>query len=116
MTLDLILTPMISLTAQAAPAAPTAPGIMQFAPFLIILVMFYFLLIRPQQKRAKEHQALVEGLKSGDKVLTAGGIYGVVTNVRDKDKVITVRIAENVKIELEKSSVTSVIREIEAKS
>jgi preprotein translocase subunit YajC len=114
MTLDLTSAPLISLLAQAAPTAPAAPGILQFAPFLIILVMFYFLLIRPQQKRAKEHQALVDALKSGDKILTAGGIYGVVTNVRDKDKVITVRIAENVKIELEKSSVTTVIRDAEA--
>jgi preprotein translocase subunit YajC len=114
MTLDLTPAPLISLLAQAAPTAPSAPGILQFAPFLIILVMFYFLLIRPQQKRAKEHQALVDALKSGDKILTAGGIYGVVTNVRDKDKVITVRIAENVKIELEKSSVTTVIRDAEA--
>jgi len=114
MILDSTLATLASLLAQSAPAAPGSPGgLLSFAPFLIILVMFYFLLIRPQQKKAKEHQALVDNLKSGDKILTAGGIYGVVTNVRDKDKVISVRIAENVKIELDKSSVTTVIRDTE---
>lgn len=115
MILDSILAPLANLLAQSAPASPgqSPGGLLSFAPFLIILVMFYFLLIRPQQKKAKEHQALVDNLKSGDKILTAGGIYGVVTNVRDKDKVISVRIAENVKIELDKSSVTTVIRDAE---
>jgi len=95
-----------------ADGAPAPSPLVQFFPFLIIIVMFYFLLIRPQQKRAKEHRALIEALKSGDKILTAGGIYGVVTNV--KDKVVTVRIAENVKIELDKSSVTTVVKEADA--
>jgi preprotein translocase subunit YajC len=105
-----------TLLAMAPP--PTAPGapqpnpLVSFFPFIIIIVMFYFLLIRPQQKRAKEHKALIDNLKSGDKILTSGGIYGVVTNV--KDKVVTVRIADNVKIELDKASVASVTKDTDA--
>jgi preprotein translocase subunit YajC len=99
--------------APAAPADGAQPNpLVSFFPFLIIIVMFYFLLIRPQQKRQKEHKALIENLKSGDKVLTAGGIYGVVTNV--KEKIVTVRIAENVKVELEKASVSTVLKDEES--
>lgn len=96
----------------AAEGAPAPHPLVSFFPFLIIIVMFYFLLIRPQQKRAKEHRAMIDALKSGDKILTSGGIYGVVTNV--KEKVVTVRIAENVKVELDKASVANVIREADA--
>lgn len=106
-----------ALLAAAPPSGGSGAAqpnpLVSFFPFLIIIVMFYFLLIRPQQKRAKEHKKLLDNLKNGDKVLTAGGIYGVVTNV--KDKVVTVRIAENVKIELEKASVTNVVAEDSSK-
>lgn len=95
-----------------AEGAPAPHPLVSFFPFIIIIVMFYFLLIRPQQKRAKEHKALIDGLKSGDRIMTSGGIYGVVTNV--KDKVVTVRIAENVKIELDKNSVATVVIEGDA--
>ena len=78
-------------------------GIGQFIPLILIFVIFYFFLIRPQQKKAKEHKAMVENLKRGDKVIASGGIIGTVERVIDNDKV-EIEIAENVKVVLIKST------------
>ena len=78
-------------------------GIGQFIPLILIFVIFYFFLIRPQQKKVKEHKAMVEGLKRGDKVITSGGITGTVERIVDNDKV-EVQIAENVKVEIVKAT------------
>ena len=78
-------------------------GISQFIPLILIFVIFYFFLIRPQQKKVKEHKAIVEGLKRGDKVITSGGITGTVERIIDNDKV-EVEIAENVKVEIIKTT------------
>ena len=78
-------------------------GIGQFIPLILIFVIFYFFLIRPQQKKVKEHKAMVESLKRGDKVVTSGGIVGRVERLIDNDKV-EVEIAENVKVELVKAT------------
>ena len=78
-------------------------GIGQFIPLILIFVIFYFFLIRPQQKKVKEHKAMVESLKKGDKIVTSGGITGTISRVIDNDKV-EVEIAENVKVEIVKST------------
>ena len=78
-------------------------GIGQFIPLILIFVIFYFFLIRPQQKKVKEHKAMVESLKRGDKVVTSGGIVGTIERVVDNDKV-EVLISENVKVEIIKST------------
>ena len=78
-------------------------GIGQFIPLILIFVIFYFFLIRPQQKKVKEHKAMVENLKRGDKVVTSGGITGRVERLIDNDKV-EVEIAENIKVEIVKST------------
>ena len=78
-------------------------GIGQFIPLILIFVIFYFFLIRPQQKKVKEHKAMVESLKRGDKVVTSGGITGTVERLIENDKV-EVEIAENVKVEIVKST------------
>ena len=78
-------------------------GIGQFIPLILIFVIFYFFLIRPQQKKVKEHKAMVESLKRGDKVITSGGITGTVERLIDNDKV-EVEIADNVKVEIVKST------------
>ena len=78
-------------------------GIAQFIPLILIFVIFYFFLIRPQQKKVKEHKAMVEGLKRGDKVITSGGITGTIERIIDNDKV-EVEIAENVKVEIVKAT------------
>ena len=74
-------------------------GIGQFIPLILIFVIFYFFLIRPQQKKVKEHKAMVENLKRGDKVVTSGGIVGTVERIIDNDKV-EVQIAENINVEV----------------
>ena len=78
-------------------------GIGQFIPLILIFVIFYFFLIRPQQKKVKEHKAMVESLKKGDKVVTSGGITGTISRVIDNDKV-EVEIADNVKVEIVKAT------------
>ena len=78
-------------------------GIAQFIPLILIFVIFYFFLIRPQQKKVKEHKAMVEALKRGDKVITSGGINGTVERIIDNEKV-EVEIAENVKVEIVKAT------------
>jgi preprotein translocase subunit YajC len=74
-------------------------GIGQFIPLILIFVIFYFFLIRPQQKKAKDHKLMVSNLKRGDKVVTSGGIVGTVERVIDNDK-IEILISENVIVEI----------------
>ena len=74
-------------------------GFAQFIPLILIFVIFYFFLIRPQQKKVKEHKKMVESLKRGDKVITSGGIVGSVERIIDNDKV-EVLISDNVKVEI----------------
>ena len=78
-------------------------GIGQFIPLILIFVIFYFFLIRPQQKKVKEHKLMVENLKRGDKVITSGGIVGSIERIIDNDKVEVV-ISDNVKVEIIKST------------
>ena len=75
----------------------------QFIPLILIFVIFYFFLIRPQQKKVKEHKLMVEGLKRGDKVITTGGIVGTVERIIDNEKV-EVNISENVNVEIIRAS------------
>ena len=78
-------------------------GIGQFIPLILIFVIFYFFLIRPQQKKVKEHKTMVENLKRGDKVVTSAGIIGIVERIIDDEKA-EVLIAENVKVEVIKAT------------
>src|ERR1700748_3617590 len=92
--------------AQAGAASPSS----QFAPVLMMVVfvaIFYFLLIRPQQKKAKEHQALVSKLSAGDEVVTTGGILGKVTEVGDS--FVTIEIADGVRVKVQKFQVGSLM-------
>ncbi len=80
-----------------------AGSIGQFIPLILIFVIFYFFLIRPQQKKVKEHKKMVESLKRGDKVITSGGITGTVERIIDNEK-IEVEISDNVKVEIVRST------------
>jgi preprotein translocase subunit YajC len=82
-------------------------GLMQFLPLIAIVVIFYFLLIRPQQKRAKEHRAMVEAMAKGDEVVTNGGLLGRITEVGES--FISVEIAAGVQIKVQKHAVASVM-------
>ena len=89
-------------------------GIAQFIPLILIFVIFYFFLIRPQQKRAKDHLAMVAGLKRGDEVITSGGIIGIVDRVMDDDR-IEVIFGDSVKVQVIKSTITSLLKKTEVK-
>ena len=78
-------------------------GIAQFIPLILIFVIFYFFLIRPQQKKVKDHKLMVDNLKRGDKVLTSGGIVGTVERIIDAEKV-EVSISDSVKVEVVKAT------------
>ncbi len=80
-----------------------AGGFASFVPLILMFVIFYFLLIRPQQKKAKEHQAMLGDLKKGDKIVTSGGIHGTITKVDDTD--VTVEIADKVRVKVTRSNV-----------
>ncbi len=89
-------------------------GIAQFIPLILIFVIFYFFLIRPQQKRVKEHRAMVNGLKRGDEVITSGGIIGTVDRVMEDDR-IEVLISNDIKVQVIKSTITSLLKKEEVK-
>ena len=92
---------------QAAPSAqPQPPSWMTFAPMVLLVVVFYFILIRPQQQRAKQQAKLISELKSGDKIVTSSGIVGVVISV--KDRTVSLR-SMDAKMEVTKASVTEII-------
>jgi preprotein translocase subunit YajC len=98
--------------AQAQPAAPApgpAGGIGFFIPFIFIFVIMYFVLFRPQKKRQQEQQRLISGLKTGDRVVTNAGIHGLIANV--KETTVMLKVADNVKLEMEKSAITNVLKE-----
>ena len=94
-------------TAPAAGASGTASILMGIVPWLLIFVIFYMLMIRPQQRRVKEHQAALNAIKKGDQVITGGGIRGKVTKVTDDEA--EVEIAQGVKINVIKSTISTVI-------
>ena len=89
-------------------------GITQFIPLILIFVIFYFFLIRPQQKRVKDHKFMVDSLKRGDEVITSGGIIGTVDRVMEDDR-IEVVLGENVKVQIIRSTITSLLKKTEAK-
>ena len=89
-------------------------GIAQFIPLILIFVIFYFFLIRPQQKRVKDHKTMVESLKRGDEIITSGGIIGTIERVMEDDR-IEVVIGENVKVQIIKTTITSLLKKEEVK-
>jgi len=99
--LALLATPDIAL---AASAIPTGSGLASLAPLLLIIVIFYFLLIRPQQKRMKAQRGMIDELKKGDKIITAGGIIGTIHDVTED--VVKLNIADKVRITIKRDTVT----------
>ncbi|MCY1125894.1 preprotein translocase subunit YajC [Frigidibacter sp. RF13] len=98
--------------AQAAGGAGGGAALAQFVPLILIFGIMYFLLIRPQQKKMKEHQAMVSALRRGDQVVTAGGIRAKVTKVID-DKDVEVEIADGVKVRIVRATISAVVSKTE---
>ena len=95
--------------AMGAPSGGAGGGSSQFLSFLpiiLIFVVFYFLLIRPQQKRTKDHRALLDSLKEGDSVMTSGGIYGRVTGLREN--VVTLEISDKVRVKVNRGHIAGI--------
>ena len=90
-------------------SAPSGPlgGVVNFLPFVAIIAIFYFLIIRPQSKKQKETQKMLSALKKGDKIVTIGGVYGVINSV--KDKTVIVKVDDNTKIEFSRSAISGII-------
>ena len=93
--------------AQTAAAAGPMDSVMQFLPIILMFVVLYFLMIRPQQKKAKEHKALLEALAKGDEVITQSGMVGRISKVGDD--FVTVEIAENIEIQMQKPAIITVL-------
>jgi preprotein translocase subunit YajC len=91
-----------------APAGGAQSAMLNIVPLIFMFAIFYFLLIRPQQKKAKEHKALLDSLKKGDQVVTAGGMHGKVTAM--DDMVVTVEIATGVNVKFNKGHIASVVK------
>jgi preprotein translocase subunit YajC len=107
------MTSIILFLAQQAPPSGAQPSMLTtLLPFLFMGVIFYFMLIRPQQKRQKQHQQLLAALKTGDKVVTASGIHGMIANV--KERTFLLKVADNVKIEIDKSAIAGVEQQSQA--
>lgn len=106
------LTDAASFLAQAAAPAPAQAGWKEMlggmTPAILLMAGFYFLFIAPQRKKQKEHEKMLAALQSGDEIVTTGGIFGTITNVKD-DRFV-VRIADNTKIELGKGFVQTVVK------
>ncbi len=98
------MTPFQLLLAQGQGSG----GLMNFLPIILMFVIFYFIAIRPQRRKQQELAAQVAALKGGDHIVTSGGIYGVVSSLQEKT--ITLRIADNVKIKLDKSAIAAVVK------
>ncbi len=98
--------------AQAAGGDP-AGTFTAFIPLVLIFVVFYFLMIRPQQKRMKDHKAMLEALRRGDRVVTNGGIVGKVTKVAAEDREVEVEIADGIKVKVMRDMIASVLTKTE---
>jgi preprotein translocase subunit YajC len=98
--------PALAYAQGADPMAGPSP-LIQFLPLVLVMVIFYFLLIRPQQQKAKEHRQMLDDLKRNDRVLTNGGIYGRVIELSERE--LTLEVAPNVRIQVDRGHVESVI-------
>ena len=106
---------MFATPAYAQAAGGAGNPIAQFLPLILIFAIMYFLLIRPQQKKMKEHQKMVEGLRRGDQVVTQGGLIGKVVKVKD-DNEVEVQLADGVNVRVVQSTIAQVLSKTEPAS
>lgn len=99
------------LQQQAAPAPGGPAGLIQMAPYLLIFVVFYFVLLAPMRKQQKKTKEMLGNLKKGDRVVTSGGIYGTIAQI--EDQVVWLKIADTVKVKLARSAVTGIVSDTE---
>jgi len=97
--------PVLLFSFFGASSGPSANPLAMWLPIIMIFVIMYFLILRPQAKRQKEQQKMLESLQKGDEVLTAGGIYGTIVGMKEKDTIIVVEVDKNVKLNVARSSI-----------
>jgi preprotein translocase subunit YajC len=102
------------LAQTPAPSPGAGSGLISMLPFVFIFVIMYYVMLRPQMRRQKEQARLVSSLKTGDRVVTSSGIHGLISNV--KETTVIVKVADNVKLEMEKTAVTNVLKTNDAKA
>jgi preprotein translocase subunit YajC len=100
---------------MGAPSGEGANPLAMWMPIILIFVIMYFLILRPQAKRQKEHQKMLESLQKGDEVVTAGGIYGTIVGMKEKDTVVIVEVDKNVKLNVARSSISRKVVQTEEK-
>jgi len=105
------LGPMVRL--MGAPAAEGGGGFMTFLPLIAIVAIFYFLILRPQKKRQQESQKMLSALRKGDRVVTIGGIHGIIQSVREST--VIVKVDENVKLEFNRNAISGVVAHAHSK-
>ncbi|MFZ0391385.1 MAG: preprotein translocase subunit YajC [Calditrichia bacterium] len=99
-----------NLYAMAGGSGGQGGGLLGFLPFLIIIVIMYLLILRPQAKKQKEHQKMLQAVKKGDEVVTSGGIYGKVVGLKNEDKILVVKVDDNVKLDVDRASISRIVR------
>ncbi len=99
-----------------APSGGPAGLFASFLPFFLIIVIMYFLIIRPQVKRQREQKTMLDSIQKGDRIVTTGGIHGTVAGFKEKEGIVILKVAENIKIELSKGAVARVVKSGDSKS
>jgi preprotein translocase subunit YajC len=100
---------ILALMLFAPPTGGQTPNpIVTYVPLVLIFIVFYFFMIRPQQKKQKEREKLMDSIKRGDKVITIGGIHGTVAGIETEKKTVLVQVADNVKIKFERSAIANI--------
>ena len=92
----------------AQPGAESPSMLVTMFPFVLMFVILYLLIIRPQQKKQKDHQRMIDELKKGDRVVTSGGVHGTITGIKDKEDILVVQVAKDVQIEVSRGSISRV--------
>lgn len=107
----MLISPAFADTAAATAdvAQGPVPFLMSMAPLFLVVIIFYFFLVRPQQKRMAEYQKLVQGLRRGDRVVTSGGIIGTIHKVEANNPDVTVEIAEGVRVRVQRNAIAEVL-------
>ena len=92
----------------ASPGAESPSMLVTMFPFVLMFVILYLLIIRPQQRKQKDHQRMIDELKKGDRVVTSGGVHGTITGIKDKEDILMVQVAKDVQIEVSRGSISKV--------
>jgi preprotein translocase subunit YajC len=105
----ILATPLMALIQAGAQKSAQGGGLLGFLPFILIFLVLYFLMIRPQAKKQKEQQKMIHELKQGDEVVTIGGIHGTIAGIREKDNALILKISDSTKVIIDRSAVSRTI-------